>query len=105
MSRTVARQLRIEARSEMIEGVRARFLQMAIDDEPPCASGPSGKFVGPVSERPGLPVPRRRTFAAGILPSALSDADCTPQSLLRLSAYAGSRGTGNPAPTTMKKPE
>jgi len=48
-------------------------------------------------------VPRRRTIAADILSSALSDADCTPQSLLRLSAYPGSRGTGDPAPTLMKK--
>ena len=61
--------------------------------------------MGKFTERPGLPVPRRRTFAADILSSALSDADCTPQSLLRLSAYAGSRGTGNPAPSPMKKPE
>ncbi len=46
----------------------------------------------------GLPVPRRRTFAEGILPSAHSDADYAPQSLLRLSAYAGSQGMGSPAP-------
>ena len=62
-------------------------------------------FVGTFTECAGLSVPRRRTFAADILSSALSDADCTPQSWLRLSAYAGSRGTANPAPSPMKKPE
>ena len=62
-------------------------------------------FVGTFTERQGLPVPRRRTFAADIVSSALSDADCTPQSWLRLSAYAGSRGAGNPAPVPLKKPE
>jgi hypothetical protein len=45
----------------------------------------------------GLPMPRRRTFAPGILPCAHSDADCAPQSLLRLSAYAGLRGMGSPS--------
>jgi hypothetical protein len=37
----------------------------------------------------GLPMPRRRTFAEGIVPSALSDAAGASQSLLRLAAYAG----------------
>jgi len=41
-------------------------------------------------------MPRRRTFASCILPCAHSDADGAAQSLLRLSAYAGSRSTGNP---------
>ena len=45
----------------------------------------------------GMPTPRRRTFAEGIVPSTHSDADCAPQSLLRLSAYAGSRGMGTPS--------
>ena len=71
-------------------------------------------FVGTFTEGPGLPVPRRRTFAAATSPppadrcplsSGLSDADCTPHSWLRLSAYAGSRGAGNPAPVPLKKPE
>lgn len=44
-----------------------------------------------------MPTPRRRTFATGIVPSAHSDADYAPQSLLRLSAYAGSWGTGTPS--------
>jgi len=50
-----------------------------------------------VKRLPGLPVPHRRTFAEGIVPSAHSDADFASQSLLRLSAYAGSRGTGSPS--------
>jgi hypothetical protein len=37
------------------------------------------------------------------MPFAHSDADFAPQSLLRLSAYAGSRGMGNPDYTTVKK--
>jgi len=37
-----------------------------------------------------MPESHRRTFATGILPFAHSDADCASQSLLRLSAYAGS---------------
>ena len=44
-----------------------------------------------------MPTPRRRTFAEGIVPSTHSDADCAPQSLLRLSAYAGSQGMGTPS--------
>ena len=38
----------------------------------------------------GLPVPRRRTFAAALQASALSDADVASPSWLRSSAYAGS---------------
>jgi|688.fasta_scaffold47108_2 hypothetical protein len=38
----------------------------------------------------GLPVSRRRTFAAGILPFAHSDAAYASPSWLRLAAYAGS---------------
>ena len=45
----------------------------------------------------GRPTPPRRTFAEGVVPSALSDADDAPQSLLRLSAYAGSWGVGRPS--------
>jgi len=44
----------------------------------------------------GLPVPRRRTFATGILPFAHSEETFASQSLLRSVSYAGSRGTGNP---------
>jgi hypothetical protein len=47
-------------------------------------------------EGSGLPVPRRRPFASGILPSAHSDAAIASPSWLRLAAYAGSRGTGSP---------
>ena len=53
-----------------------------------------------------MPTPRRRTFAAGILPFAHSDAARAAQSLLRLSAYAGSRGVGTPSrddPDSAKK--
>ncbi len=39
-------------------------------------------------------MPHRRTVAPDILSSAHSDAARDPQSLLRLSAYAGSRGMG-----------
>ena len=42
-----------------------------------------------------LPVPRRRTFAAGIVPAAHSNAAGASPSWLRLAAYAGSRGTGS----------
>jgi len=35
------------------------------------------------------------------VPSALSDADFATQSLLRLSAYAGSWGMGSPSPTVV----
>jgi len=41
-----------------------------------------------------VPTPHRRTFAPDILSSSHSDAARAPQSLLRLSAYAGSRGMG-----------
>jgi hypothetical protein len=43
------------------------------------------------------PVPRRRTFASGILPAAHSNAACASPSWLRLASYAGSRGTGSPS--------
>jgi hypothetical protein len=43
-------------------------------------------------------VPRRRTFATGILPVAHSDAAYASPSWLRLAAYAGSRGTGSLKP-------
>jgi hypothetical protein len=38
----------------------------------------------------------------GILPSTLSDANSAPQSLLRLFAYAGSRGIGSPEPPSIR---
>jgi len=41
-------------------------------------------------------MPRRRTFAVGILPSAHSEETFAPQSLLRSVSYAGSRSTCNP---------
>ena len=44
----------------------------------------------------GLPMPRRRTFADALVASAHSDAAGASPSWLRLAAYAGSRGTGNP---------
>ena len=47
-------------------------------------------------------MPRRRTLATGILPCAHSDADIASQSLLRLSAYAGSRGIGSPEPPSIR---
>jgi len=46
----------------------------------------------------GRPRPESRTFARGILPLTHSDADGALPSWLRLSAYAGSRGTGGPSP-------
>jgi hypothetical protein len=61
--------------------------------------------------RSGLSTPRRRTFAAGILPSAHSDVACAPPRAprrrrrlgrLRWSTYAGSRGTGSPELTVFK---
>jgi hypothetical protein len=42
-------------------------------------------------------MPRRRTFASAILASAHSDVACASPSWLRLSTYAGSRGTGSPS--------
>ena len=45
----------------------------------------------------GCPRPESRTFAADIPSSAHSDADRAAQSLLRVSAYAGSRGVGTPS--------
>ena len=71
-------------------------------DRRPLPSRPS-RPEAPSTGRSGLPTPRRRTFAAGILPFAHSDADIAPQSLLRLSAYAGSRGMGNPDQTAARK--
>ena len=49
----------------------------------------------------GLTLARRRTFARGILPLTLSDADGAPASSLRLSAYAGSRGVDRSSPSFM----
>ena len=45
----------------------------------------------------GLPVPRRRALASGILPSARSTAAYASPSWLRVAADAGSRGTGSPS--------
>jgi hypothetical protein len=52
--------------------------------------------AGCTTQGSGLPVPRRRTFAQGILPFAHSDAAFASPSWLRSAAYAGSRGTGSP---------
>ncbi len=42
-------------------------------------------------------MPRRRTFEDAILASSHSDAAGASPSWLRLAAYAGSRGMGNPS--------
>ncbi len=44
------------------------------------------------------PMPRRRTFARGILPLTHSDADFASASCLRSSSHAGSRGMGGHSP-------
>jgi len=48
-------------------------------------------------------MPHRRTFAAGVLPFAHSDAAYAPPSWLRLAAYAGSWGMGSPAPIVVAR--
>jgi hypothetical protein len=51
--------------------------------------------------RSGLPVPRRRTFASGILPFAHSEETFAAQSLLRSVSYAGSRARATPTLRTV----
>jgi hypothetical protein len=55
------------------------------------------QFPSATSNRSGLPVPSRRTFALGILPSAHSKETSLSQSRLRSVSYAVSIGTGNPS--------
>jgi len=45
----------------------------------------------------GLPTPRRRTLASGILPFGSLGTAFAPPSWLSLGSYAGSRGMGNPS--------
>ncbi len=73
----------------------------------PCPAA-GGSLADDVAEaaspgRSGLPMPRRRTFAPGILPCAPSEETFASQSLLRSVSYAGSRSTGNPDHKTSLK--
>jgi len=61
----------------------------------PLAVKPGINSPNPAS---GSPEPVGRTFAAGILPFAHSDAAYASPSWLRLAAYAGSRDPGSPKP-------
>jgi hypothetical protein len=48
-------------------------------------------------------MPDRRTFATGILPSALSELTALRHPLPSLVSYAGSRGTGDPSPPVWRR--
>jgi hypothetical protein len=48
-------------------------------------------------------MPDRRTFATGILPSALSELTALRHPLPSLVSYAGSRGTGDPSPAVWRR--